>query len=124
MRKLLAFSALLMLLTISVLSVFSQSQHSITLTWTYAADSDPAVSFNVYRATVSGGPFTQKLNSTPIPLSTLTWSDATGNGGTTYFYVVTAVDAAGVESGDSPQASATFLASVPSIPANVKAVAK
>ena len=75
--------------------------HSAALTW--VASTSAVVGYNVYRGTVSGGPYA-KLNSSLIALSTYT--DSTVGSGQTYFYVVTAVDANSVESTDSSEVSA------------------
>jgi hypothetical protein len=67
--------------------------HSVVLTW--AASTSTVVGYNVYRGSVSGGPYTM-LNSTPN--ASLSYTDMAVTGGQTYFYVVTAVDASGSES--------------------------
>jgi hypothetical protein len=75
--------------------------HSVSLAWT--ADSSPLIGYNVYRATVSGGPYT-KLN---LPsLSAAQYTDSTVQGGHTFYYVVTAVSSAGAESSFSAEVSA------------------
>jgi hypothetical protein len=66
----------------------------VELAWTAASG---ATSYNVYRGTVSGGPYTL-LGSVTAP--TLTYKDASVVSGTAYFYVTTSV-ANGVESGYS-----------------------
>jgi len=76
--------------------------HSVTLTWT--ASTSTVSGYNVYRSTVSGGPYT-KLNSTLVAATTYT--DTTVQSGQTYFYVATAVDSSAVESADSTEVSAT-----------------
>jgi hypothetical protein len=76
--------------------------HSVTLNWT--ASTSTVSDYNVYRSTVSGGPYT-KLNSTLIAATT--YLDTTVQSGQTYFYVATAVDSSGVESADSSEVSAT-----------------
>lgn len=68
-----------------------------------------AVNYNVYRGTQTGGPYS-KVASGVIPTS---YSDTTVQPGTTYFYVVTAVNQQGDESAFSNQASV----SVPAIAA-------
>jgi chitinase len=92
--------------------------HSITLNWTITQGQDPAVGVNVWRGTVSGGPYT-KLNATPIPITTFTYSDTTGVGGTTYFYVATTVDAIGLSSANSNQVSGAFIVGQPNAPNNL-----
>lgn len=58
--------------------------------------------YNVYRSTTSGGPYT-KLNASNITSSTYT--NAGLSAGTTYYYVVRAVDTNGNESSNSSQIS-------------------
>ena len=91
-------------------------QHTVILTWN--ASTTSGVTYNVYRATVSGGPYT-KVNTASV--TTTTYTDAAGTPGTKYFYVVTAVDANGFESAFSNEASATFLA-LPAAPTGLAAV--
>lgn len=78
--------------------------HSASLSWAPSSTPD-IVGYNVYRGTVSGGPYT-KLTSSPItsPLDT----DSTVSSGLTYYYVVTAVDSSNNESADSNQAVASI----------------
>src|SRR6202158_5197990 len=68
-------------------------QHSAALTW--SASSSPVAGYNVYRSTVSGGPYA-KINTSL--LAALTYTDSTVRSGTTYYYVATAVDSNGIES--------------------------
>jgi hypothetical protein len=77
--------------------------HSVTLTWT--ASTSTVAGYNVYRSTVSGGPYT-KLNLTPVAATTYT--DTTVQSGMTYFFVVTSVDSSGVESANSTEVSAAI----------------
>jgi len=67
--------------------------HTATASWT--ASASVISGYNVYRATVSGGPYT-KLNGSLIALRTYT--DTTVQSGQTYFFVTTAVDGTGNES--------------------------
>jgi len=76
---------------------------SVSLTWT--ASTSVVAGYNVYRGTVTGGPFT-KLNSTLIPSTTLDYTDITILSGQTYIYAVTAVNSSGVESLFSNEATA------------------
>jgi Malectin domain/Glycosyl hydrolase family 81 C-terminal domain/Putative Ig domain/Malectin-like domain len=59
----------------------------ISLNWTPA---NYAASYNVKRATTSGGPFTT-IGTSP----TVSYTDSTGTPGTTYYYVVSAVNSVG-----------------------------
>jgi hypothetical protein len=68
-------------------------QHSVALAWSPSTTTD-VVAYNIYRGTVSGGPYSLL---TPMNSSTAD-TDSTVQSGTTYYYVVTAVDAAGTES--------------------------
>jgi fibronectin type 3 domain-containing protein len=93
------------------------SDAAVTLTWTASTG---ATGYNVKRATTDGGPYTQ-LAAPTSP----TYRDSSVTNGTTYFYVVSAFDAAG-ESANSAQASATPQAPLlppPAVPANLTATA-
>jgi len=86
----------------------------ISLAWT---GSTGANSYNVKRAATNGGPYT----TVAAPAGT-SYTDTTVTNGTTYYYVVTAVNATG-ESGDSNQAGATATAAptAPAAPLNLTA---
>jgi len=74
------------------------------LNWT--ANSEPDLDhYNVYRSLIAGGPYT-KTNIDPI--LNPNYLDIGLPDSTTYYYVVTAVDVAGNESGYSEEASATI----------------
>jgi hypothetical protein len=73
-------------------------QHVVDLSWN-ASTSSPA-GYNIYRGSASGGPYT-KINSS-LDASTY-YSDGAVVSGQTYFYVTTAVDTNGAESGYSNQ---------------------
>ena len=70
----------------------------VSLAWTASSG---ATSYNVKRAATNGGPYTTVAS----PAGT-SYTDTTVTNGTTYYYVVTAVNASG-ESANSNQASAT-----------------
>lgn len=74
----------------------------VMLAWS-ASQSQNIVGYNVYRSMTAGGPYT-KVNSSLDPNINYT-DQSVGNG--TYYYVTTAVDNRGMESGYSNQASAT-----------------
>jgi hypothetical protein len=76
-------------------------QHTVSLSWS-AGTSAGVVGYNLYRGTVSGGPYTQIVSHD----SASAYSDNTVVGGQTYFYVVTSVDGTGAESVYSNQAQA------------------
>ena len=67
--------------------------HSAALSWT--ASTSVVAGYNIYRGTVSGGPYTL-INTSPVTL--LTYTDSNVVAGQTYFYVTTAVDGSGIES--------------------------
>jgi hypothetical protein len=73
--------------------------NQVNLAWNASAGAD---SYNVKRATVSGGPYTTMATD----VTGTSFVDNTAVNGTTYFYVVTAVNTAG-ESVNSNEASAT-----------------
>lgn len=76
----------------------SAGNATVGLTWTASGG---ATSYNVKRATVTGGPYT--TIASPAGAS---YTDSTVTNGTTYYYVVSAVNSAG-ESANSSQVSAT-----------------
>jgi hypothetical protein len=76
--------------------------YSVTLSWTPSSSSYSG--FNVYRSTVSGGPYT-KIDTSMITSPTYTDNNVTA--GSTYYYVATQVDSSGNESAYSAQVSAT-----------------
>jgi fibronectin type 3 domain-containing protein len=82
-------------------TVSAPVQHTVTLAWT--ASTSAVSGYNVYRGTVSGGPYT-KVNS--VLEAATSYVDNTVQSGTTYFYVVTSQDSNGVESAFSNQVQA------------------
>jgi hypothetical protein len=76
-------------------------QHSVGLNW--QPSSSQIVGYNVYRGSQSGGPYA-RLSSAD---TTTTYADASVQAGSTYYYVVTAVDSSGTESVYSNQTQAT-----------------
>jgi hypothetical protein len=77
--------------------------HAADLTWT--ASTSVVVGYNVYRSTVSAGPFT-KLTSSSVTATA--YSDASVQAGLTYYYVVTAVNSSNVESAYSNEVTAVI----------------
>jgi Abnormal spindle-like microcephaly-assoc'd, ASPM-SPD-2-Hydin len=79
-------------------------QHSVALGWNTSTSSG-VVGYNIYRGTVSGGPYTRinsALDSTPYD------TDSSVQAGKTYYYVVAAVESSGAESTYSNQAQAAI----------------
>lgn len=77
--------------------------HSVQLNWN--ASTSQVIGYRLYRSEVSGGSFAA-LNGTA--LNALTYTDTSVSLGTTYYYVVTAVDASGNESAYSNQTTAAI----------------
>jgi len=73
---------------------------SVGLSW---GASNNAVGYNVYRATVAAGPFT---NLTSVPTANLSFTDVAVSSGQTYYYVVTAVDTNSLEGAYSNEVAA------------------
>lgn len=79
---------------------------SVALNWD--ASTSQVTGYRVYRSETSGGSYNLL---TGTALTALAYTDTTVAAGTTYYYVVTAVDSAGVESVYSNQVSAAVPAS-------------
>jgi Abnormal spindle-like microcephaly-assoc'd, ASPM-SPD-2-Hydin len=76
----------------------------VALGWT--ASTSTVIGYNVYRGTVTGGPYSSKLTSSPVGSTEFT--DTAVQSGQTYYYVVTSVDSNDVESIYCGQASASI----------------
>jgi hypothetical protein len=76
--------------------------HSVSLAWTLGESN--IVGYNVYRGSVSGGPYA-KL--TPSLDTNVTFTDTDVQAGQTCYYVVTSVDSSNTESAYSNEVSAT-----------------
>jgi fibronectin type 3 domain-containing protein len=99
--------------TVTVTSTASNSPTTIKLSGSGASAAVPAVNlswtpssssytgFDIYRGTVSGGPYTM-INSSLTPAFT----DNTVAASQTYYYVVTEIDSSGNQSNYSNQATA------------------
>jgi hypothetical protein len=79
-----------------------QIGHTSILTW---STSQGAAGYNVYRGTMSGGPY---INLTPGTINALDYNDTSVQASTNYFYVVTALDSSGLESTYSNEVSAAI----------------
>lgn len=92
-------------MTIALSGIGTQGSYAVGLSWQAPADSaDPVAGYNIYRE-VSGGSW-QRLNGS-VNAGT-SYSDSTVQGGTTYSYQVTSVDAQGNESAPSNTYNATI----------------
>jgi hypothetical protein len=78
------------------------AQHTADLTWN---SSNNAVGYNVYRGSVSGGPYSMINTSLD---GTTAYTDNTVVSGQTYYYVATAVDGSSNESGYSNETQAVI----------------
>jgi len=78
-------------------------QHSVALTW--VASTSTVAGYRVYRGTQSGGPYTLITSSL---VTAPAYTDTTVQGGTNYFYVVTAVDSSSNESAFSNEVQAVI----------------
>ncbi len=79
---------------------------SASLTWTASSDNVGVTGYNVYRSTTSG--FTPGPGNRIGQSATTSYTDTSFTAAGTYFYKVTAVDAAANESAPSNQASVTI----------------
>jgi hypothetical protein len=78
----------------------------VTLSWTAV---NAAVGYNIKRSTATGGPYTTIATN----VAGTSYVDSTVTSGTTYYYVVTAVDGSGNEGANSNEAFATLAVSPP-----------
>jgi fibronectin type 3 domain-containing protein len=99
----------------SGLQVDSTGPNSVSLSWTPPGTGSPT-GYNVKRANSSGGPYTI-VGTTTAP--TVTYTDSV-TGGSTYWYVVSALTAGG-ESADSSAVSAAPSLGVPGAPTGLTA---
>jgi fibronectin type 3 domain-containing protein len=90
--------------------VAAAADTQVNLSWTASAN---ASSYHVKRSTTSGGPYTQVGAPT-----TTSFNDTRLTNGTTYFYVVSALNTSG-ESANSSQASATPTSTPPDVTVTV-----
>jgi hypothetical protein len=89
----------------TVASLTGTGVYTVTLSWT-ASNSQNVSGYNIYRGTVSGGPYNTKLNS--VLDANTNYTDSTVAGGQTYYYVTTAVNSSNEESVYSNQAQAVI----------------
>jgi len=77
--------------------------HAVSLSWS-ASTSSGVSYYNVYRGTISGGPYSLLRSG----ITSASYTDSNVQSGKTYYYVTTAVDSAGAESVYSNQATAVI----------------
>jgi fibronectin type 3 domain-containing protein len=93
---------------------------SARLNWQWSQGTgDAASGFHVWRANVTGGPYT--LVATVTPATTLTYLDTTVVAGSTYFYTVSTFNAGG-DSSKAPEVSCTIPFQAPASPTSLSAV--
>jgi len=78
--------------------------HSVTLSWG-ASSTSGIVGYYLYRSTTAGSGFARLVAS---PLTALQYTDGSVQSGKTYYYEVTAVNSAGLESARTPEATAVI----------------
>lgn len=91
---------------------------SINLSWSAPSGGAPVTSYNILRGTTAGGEVATPIAT--VPASQTTYSDTSVVAGDTYFYQVTASNAAGT-SAPSNEATATA-GQAPGAPVNLTAV--
>jgi hypothetical protein len=79
-------------------SITVAAPHSVALSWVGSVT--PGVSYRVYRAAVSGGPYSPLASG----VASTSYTDTSVQSGNSYYYVTTAVDSSGGESGYSNEA--------------------
>jgi fibronectin type 3 domain-containing protein len=79
------------------------ASHSVALSWTDTGGQ--IAGYNVYRSTVSGGPY-NRINGALD--GTTSYTDSNVISGTAYYYTVTAVGTSGLESAYSNQTTVTI----------------
>jgi len=77
--------------------------HSVSLNWNASSSSD-VISYNVYRGTTTGGPYTEIQGG----LASVSYTDSSVQPGAVYYYVTTAVDANQTESEHSNEVQASI----------------
>lgn len=85
----------------SVVIAAPEPEHTVELQWSDSGGD--IVGYNVFRGTVSGGPYSQ-INASLV--ASPYYSDTTVQDGVTYYYVTTAVDNQGEQSNYSNEAEA------------------
>jgi Abnormal spindle-like microcephaly-assoc'd, ASPM-SPD-2-Hydin len=89
--------------TITLSGTGQAAPYAVSLYWT--ASTSTVSGYNVYRSTTNGSGYS-RINGSLV--ATVSYSDSTVQNGLTYYYVTTAVDSSGNESGYSNQATAVI----------------
>lgn len=97
------------------LTVESSNSTTVNLSWTQASQ---AVSYNVYRSTLTGGPYSLL---TTVVSTVSQYQDTTVSASSTYYYIVRTVNIFGIESVDSNEVSVTLLDGPTSLMASTSA---
>jgi len=118
MKRLFVIALVLCFALFTTPAIQAQVAPQVVVGWDAVPASAGATGYNVYRSTTSGT-FSTKLNTALI--TALTYTDTTVVRGTTYFYVVRAVNATG-ESPNSNQITHTVPQVVPPAPANLRVI--
>ncbi len=87
------------------LTAKAASTTTVNLSWTAATGT--ITGYNIYRGTTAGGESLTPINSSPLPATATSYADSTTLPGNTYYYVIKAVNGAGV-SPVSNEAKATL----------------
>ena len=110
-RRLLALTLSIALLAIGTVffiryGKLQRKPHRVTLTWYPSTPNNgvPIAGYNVYRSTISGGPYVRLASRVPDT----SYTDTLVNSERTYFYVVTAVNQYNRESKYSNEARAVI----------------
>jgi fibro-slime domain-containing protein len=94
---------------------------SVTLNWSTDTAEYDVTGYNVYRSTTSGSGYSQ-INGTLVLKSGPQYVDDDVINGTTYYYIIRAIDTLGNVSGNSNEVSATPQDLPPAAPQNLTAV--
>ena len=105
---------LLIVLFVILFTGIAYAATDVSFRWTANTEPDLA-GYKLYRGTASGGPYSHIMD---IPKSNIECTDA-GVADGTYFWVLTAFDEAGFESGYSNEVTTSLDSSAPAPPKNL-----
>ena len=111
-------TGILLLLLLASVAIWAQTGHSVTLSWPLYVQGtgDQAVGLNIGRTTTAGGTNYTIINTTLIPVTTLTYTDTLVTSGTSYYYSSNAQDANGNVSTWSAQIGPVTIPGNPAVP--------